>query len=149
MTATGPASVTISYQMPTADLSLTNSASPSPATSGQPLTYTVTAANTGGQAATGVTVTDPLPASAVFGSMSITQGGTCTRSISTPNKNKDGTVTCSIATLGGGVTATVTITVTPTKPGTLSDTATVTASNVSDSPDTDDSATATATVQGT
>jgi uncharacterized repeat protein (TIGR01451 family) len=143
--ATGTA--TIQVQPAAADLSLANSGSPSPVVSGQPLTYTITASNTGGQDAADVTVTDPLPASAVFGSVSTSQG-TCTRSTSSTPKTKDGTVTCSLGTLAGGGTATVTITVTPTKPGTLTDTATVTASNITPS-DSDDSATATVTVQGT
>ena len=89
-------------------------------------------------------VTDPLPGSAVFGSMQTTQG-TCT--VSAPNKNKGGTVRCSLGPLAGGATATVTITVTATKPGTLTaQAATVTANGVST--DTDDSATATVTVHG-
>jgi uncharacterized repeat protein (TIGR01451 family) len=130
-----------------ADLALTNTGSPNPVTSGQNLTYTLTATNTGGQDATGVTVTAPLPASAVFGSMTASQDS-CTRTVSGPDKNKGGTVTCTIGTLAGGATATVTITVTPTKPGTLATgTATVTASNVTS--DGDDSATATVTVNGT
>jgi uncharacterized repeat protein (TIGR01451 family) len=107
------------------------------------LTYTLTAKNTGGQDATGVTVTDPLPASAVFGSMHTTQG-TCTRTVTDPNKNKQGTVTCNLRTLPAG--ATVTITVTPTIKGTLGNTATVTVGNISK--DGDDSATATVTVHG-
>jgi len=85
---------------------------------GQLLTYTLQAANPGGQDATGVKVTDPLPASAVFGSVSASQGA-CTRTVSDPNRNKDGTVTCTLGTLPADATATVTITVTPTKPGTL------------------------------
>ena len=130
-----------------ADLSLTNAGAPNPAVSGQPLTYTLQAANTGGQDATAVTVNDPLPASAVFKSMSATQGS-CTRTVSDPNKNKDGTVNCTLGILPGGGTATVTITVTPTKPGTLTaQAATVTAGNISPAGG-DDSATATVTVQG-
>jgi uncharacterized repeat protein (TIGR01451 family) len=69
--------------------------------SGQHLTYTLKATNTGGQDATGVSVTDPLPASAVFGSVSSSQG-ICTRSTSGSNKNKEGTVTCSLGTLTSG-----------------------------------------------
>ena len=125
-----------------ADLAAANSGSPNPVVSGNQLTYTITAANTGGLTATGVTVTDPLPASAHYNSASATQG-TCTR----PSTAKGGTVTCSLGSLGGGDSATVTIVVTTTKPGMLSDTATVTASNVT--PDADDSATATTTVTGT
>ena len=90
-------------------------------------------------------MTDPLSASAVFGSVSASQGS-CTPTVSAPNKNKGGTVRCSLGPLAGGATATVTITVTATKPGTLTGTATVTANGVST--DTDDSATATLTVHG-
>lgn len=132
---------------PPADLSLKNSGTPNPVVSGHHLTYTLKAANTGGQDATGVTVTDALPASAVFGSVSATQGN-CTRTGSRPNKNKGGTVTCRLGTLAAGATATVTITVTPTTKGTLAAAATVTAGNINP-PDSDDSATATVTVQGT
>jgi uncharacterized repeat protein (TIGR01451 family) len=117
--------------------------------SGHPLTYTITAKNTGGQAATSVTVTDPLPASVVFGSMHPSQGS-CKRTVSTTtNKNKGGTVTCSLGTLAGGATATVTIVVTPTIMGTLTNPkpATVTATNITPA-DSDDSATATVTVTG-
>jgi uncharacterized repeat protein (TIGR01451 family) len=130
-----------------ADLSLANTPAPDPVVSGQPLTYTLTATNTGGKDATAVTVTDPLPASAVFGSMSATRG-TCQRTVTAPNKNKDGTVTCHLGTLPGGATATVTITVTPTTKGTLTnpEPASVTATNVA--ADRDDSATATVTVHG-
>jgi len=114
--------------------------------SGQPLTYTITATNTGGQDATEVIVTDPLPASAVFGSVSSSQG-TCTRSTSGSNKNKDGTVTCSLGTVTNTAPGTVTITVKPTKTGPLANPspATVTATNVAQ--DSDDSAIATVTVQ--
>jgi uncharacterized repeat protein (TIGR01451 family) len=147
---TGIPLVTISWTPPpAADLSLANTGSPDPAVSGQPLTYTLTATNTGGLDATKVTVTDPLPATAVFGSMSASQG-TCTRTVSNPNKNKDGTVTCHLGTVTGTAPATVTITVTPTKPGTLANPtpAGVTATNVSPA-DGDDSATATIPVHGT
>ena len=130
-----------------ADLALTTTGSPNPVASGQHLTYTITAANTGGQPDTGVTVTDPLPASAVFGAMHATQGS-CTCAVTAPNKNKDGTVTCRLGTLPGSATATVTITVTPTIQGTLTTAAAVTASNISPA-DTDDTATATVTVHGT
>jgi len=145
--STGTPQVVISWTPPAADLSLANTGSPKPVTSGQPLTYTLTATNTGAQPAAGVTVTDPLPANGVFGSMHTTQG-TCTRTVSNPNKNKAGTVTCSLGTLPGGGTATVTITVTPTTKGTLANTAAVAASNITPA-DSDDSATATVSVHGT
>lgn len=127
------------------DLSISNSA-PTSVVSGQALTYTITATNTGGQAATGVTVTDSLPASVHFDSMSTSQG-TCARSPSGTPKTKDGTVTCGLDMLSAGDSMTVTIVVTTTTPGTISDPAAVTASNVTQ--DTDDSVTAATTVLGT
>jgi uncharacterized repeat protein (TIGR01451 family) len=131
----------------TADLSITKSGSPNPVVSGQQLTYTIKATNTGGLSATGVTVSDRLPASAHFDSVSTSQGS-CTRSTSSTPKTKDGTVSCGVGALAGGASATITIVVTPTKPGTVTNTATVSATNVTPS-DADDSATATTTVTGT
>ena len=145
---TGTPGVVISWTPPApADLSLRNTPAPNPVTSGQHLTYTLQATNTGGLDATGVTVTDHLPATAVFGSVTASRG-TCARTVSAPNKSKGGTVTCSLGTLPGGGTATVTITVTPTIKGTVADTATVTAGNISPA-DGDDSATAAVIVNGT
>lgn len=92
--------------MPAADLALTNSGSPNPVLSGNKLTYTIIATDTGGLAATGVTVTDPLPGTAHFSSASATQG-TCTG----PGASKGGTVTCSLGNLAGGASATATVTV--------------------------------------
>ena len=60
-----------------ADLALTESASPNPATASLPLTYTLTITNNGPATAIGVTVTDALPASVTFSSVSASQG-TCT-----------------------------------------------------------------------
>jgi uncharacterized repeat protein (TIGR01451 family) len=141
----GTPSVVISYTAP-ADLSITNSGAPNPVVSGQRLTYTITATNNGGQTATGVTVSDPLPADAHFNSVSTTQGS-CTRSTSTTPKTQDGTVTCSVGSLTAGNSATITIVVTPTTPGTLTNTATVSGTGLT--PDADDSATAMSTVLGT
>jgi len=62
-------------------------------TAGSPITYTVTASNNGPSAATGVVVTDTLPAGVTFVSASSTQG-TCT--------NAPGTVTCPVGGLANG-----------------------------------------------
>jgi uncharacterized repeat protein (TIGR01451 family) len=122
-----------------ADLSIINSA-PSSVVSGNTLTYTITAANNGGQDATGVTVTDPLSGNEHLNVVSAsTTQGTCT--------TKAATVKCSVGTLSGRSNATITIVAIATTPGTFKDTATVTASNVT--PDPDDSSTATTTVIGT
>ncbi|HZE16503.1 MAG TPA: DUF11 domain-containing protein, partial [Mycobacterium sp.] len=140
---------TLTVNPPPADLSITNIGSPDPVISGQKLTYTVTATNTGGQAAHGVIVTDSLPTTGKFVSMSATPATTtCRRSASKPPSTHDGTVTCNVGDLGAGNSATITIVITPTKPGTITAAAKVTASNVSPS-DTDDSATVTTTVKGT
>jgi uncharacterized repeat protein (TIGR01451 family) len=144
---TDPAQLTISYQAPAApaDLALTNTGSPNPVLSGQRLTYTIKATNTGGQTATDASVSDPLPACVVFRSMSTSQGS-CQRTAGGKPKTKNGTVTCGVGDLAADASATVTIVVTPTTKGTLSDTATVTASNVIQ--DSYDSATATLIVKG-
>jgi uncharacterized repeat protein (TIGR01451 family) len=141
------ASVKLTWTAPTLpDLSLKNKASPSPVVSGNTLTYTLTVTNTGGETANKVTLEDLLPESAVFGSVSTTQG-TCNRKIPPTNpKTKDGAVLCKLGSLEGGKTATITIEVTPTKPGTLEAKAIVKASNVTS--DANDEETATTTVLG-
>jgi uncharacterized repeat protein (TIGR01451 family) len=98
-----------------ANLSITKSASPSPATAGQNLTYTVTVANAGPDAADNVTVSDSLPLGATFVAATASQGS-CTGTA---------TVACSLGTVGGGGSATVTIVVTPTLAGVLVNSATV------------------------
>jgi len=62
---------------PTADLSVTKTASPDPVTTGDDLTYTVTVTNNGPDPATSVTVTDNLPSETTFVSCSSTGGGVC------------------------------------------------------------------------
>jgi len=139
--ATGTPEVHITPVITAPDLSLSDSA-PATAVSGQPYAYTLQATNTGGSAATGVAVTDTLPASIHFTSATTSQGS-CTR----PSASKGGTVNCAVGSLAAGASVTITITVTATKPGTVSDNAKVTASNVT--PDGDDTASASTTVQGT
>jgi uncharacterized repeat protein (TIGR01451 family) len=143
------ASVTFTYTPPATppDLLLKNEASPSPVVSGNTLTYTLTVTNTGSETAKEVRLADLLPESAVFKSVSTTQG-TCIRKVGPPKtpKPKDGSVFCKLGSLEGGKTATITITVTPTKPGTLNAKASVRASNVT--PDANDEEAATTTVLG-
>jgi uncharacterized repeat protein (TIGR01451 family) len=131
---------------PKADLAITKSGEPNRVVSGNRLTYTVTITNNGPQAATGVTVTDPLPGNVHFDSVGSSQGS-CTRSTAKPAP-KDATVTCTLGNLANGASAEITIVVTTTTPGTLTNTATARGNEADPNP-LDNSATATTTVIGT
>jgi uncharacterized repeat protein (TIGR01451 family) len=101
-----------------ADLSISKSDAPDPVMAGDPLTYVLTVANNGPGDASGVSVTDTLPAGVTLVSATPSQG-TCT------------VVTCDLGSLANGASATVTVTVTvdaATPAGTLTNTATVSAS---------------------
>lgn len=119
---------------PSADLSLTKSDSPDPVTVGDTLTYTLTVANGGPDAAADATVIDNLPGSVTFASATPSQGS-CLES--------GGTVACNLGAIANGAGATVTIEVTPNSAGTITDTASVSSAtadpqsaNNSDSEDT-------------
>ena len=85
---------------------------PDPLRVGQLLTYTLTVSNTGASTATGVMITDTLPAGLTF----VAAPG-CAFSA--------GTVTCDVGTVAGGATVARTITVTPTIWGTILNSASV------------------------
>ncbi len=117
-TANNNASLATPVISPSADLAVSLTDSPDPVAVNETLTYTVTVTNNGPSAATGVTMTDTLPAGVTFVSATPSQG-----SCSGTN-----TVTCSLGSLGIGVTATTTIRVTaPGAVGTLTATASVSA----------------------
>ena len=102
-----------------ADLAITKTDSPDPVIVGSNLTYTITVTNNGPAAATGVTVTDALPAGVTFVSTTPSQGS-C--SVSVLN-----VVTCNLGGLANAASATIAVVVTPNAVGALSNTATVTA----------------------
>ena len=105
------------------DLSITKTDGQASAVPGQPVTYTITASNSGPSDATGATVADTLPATitgAVWTCVGA-GGGTCTGSGS---GNINDTVNLPV---GASVTYTLTGTVSASATGTLSNTATVTA----------------------
>ena len=110
------------------DLSITKTAAAS-AFVGSDLTYTIVVTNDGPSTATGVQVTDVLPAGGTYGIATSTQG-TCGES--------GGTVTCDIGSLVDGGSATVTLIVTTTIAGSVDNTATAT-SDASDPDGSDDS----------
>ena len=101
----------------TANLRITKTDSPDPVTVGQTLTYTIEVSNLGPDAATGVVVTDRLPANVDFVSAQSTNG-TCDRN--------GRVVTCEVGNLAGtGSEATITIRVKPRRAGTITNTAEV------------------------
>lgn len=125
---------------PTADLSITKTASPDPVTTGDDLTYTVTVTNNGPDPATSVTVTDNLPAETTFVSCSSTGEGVCGGS------GNNRTVTFALLPSGPSETITFVVNVNcSVADGTvISNTATV-SSSTPDPDQMNNSATATAT----
>jgi uncharacterized repeat protein (TIGR01451 family) len=104
---------------PSADLSVTKTDSPDPVLQGDDVTYTVTVANAGPLAATGVTLTDTLSSDLTFVSTTPSQG-TC-------NPPVGQTVTCDLGTISSSGSATVTVVATASgSTGTVSNTATET-----------------------
>lgn len=128
---------------PTADLSITKTASPDPVTTGDDVTYTVTVTNNGPDPATSVVVTDDLPAETTFVSCSSTGEGVCggsgnNRTVSFPllPSGQSETITfvanvnCSVAD-GTVISNTATVSSSTPDPNSNNDssTATTTASN--------------------
>lgn len=124
--------------LPRADLSISKTGQPNPATVGQELTYTLPVQNNGPQEATNAVVTDALPQGAEFVSARSSQGQ-CTEA--------DGTVTCALGTLARGASATVTIVVRPTAAGQLENNAALSADE-EDTQQDNNTARATTTVNG-
>lgn len=87
----------------TADLAVSQSDSPDPVLAGNRVTYTVSVINRGPHPATGVQLTDTIPARGIFQSATSSRGS-CAQS--------NGIVTCSFERLSVGETATVSIVVT-------------------------------------
>jgi uncharacterized repeat protein (TIGR01451 family) len=103
---------------PQVDLSVVKTAQPSPATAGGQLTYTFTTTDNGPGNATGVTLSDTLPAGETYVSSTSSQGTVV---------NNDGTLTVNLGSLSDGATATTTVVVTlsPSASGSISNTVTV------------------------
>jgi uncharacterized repeat protein (TIGR01451 family) len=121
-----------------ADLSITKEDAPDPVAVGDEITYTLTVSNAGPNDATGVTVTDELPAEVTFVSVDASQGS-CDES--------GGTVACDLGTIANGESATVTIKVTADEAGDVTNTGS--ASSATPDPDrSDNSDSATTTVTG-
>jgi uncharacterized repeat protein (TIGR01451 family) len=108
-----------------ADVSLTEVATPSPATAGTNFSYTLTVTDNGPNAATNILLTDILPAGVTFVSVTASQGSA---------SQNQGTISASLQTLAVGASATVTIVVKPTQTGTITNTATVVANEIDPDP---------------
>ncbi|MEA2163069.1 MAG: hypothetical protein QOK37_1196 [Thermoanaerobaculia bacterium] len=93
---------------PSADLGITKSTATTSAAPGATVSYTIIVTNHGPDAATSVTMTDTLPATLKFASISTPAGFSC----STPAVGATGTITCTAASLANSATATFTLGVT-------------------------------------
>jgi uncharacterized repeat protein (TIGR01451 family) len=114
-----------SFELVPLDLAVSKTDSPDPVVVSDPLTYTITVNSNGDGEATGVTLTDTLPASITLVSATASQGS-CIAS--------GGTVDCDLGTLAGGGSATVTIVVRPTATGTLTNSVAVTSAETDANP---------------
>jgi uncharacterized repeat protein (TIGR01451 family) len=99
-----------------ADLAIAKTGSPANPLVGDQLTYTLAVTNNGPDPATGVAITDALPAGLSFVSASASQGSCA---------NQAGTVTCNLGGLADDATATATIRVTPQTAGAVTNNASV------------------------
>jgi uncharacterized repeat protein (TIGR01451 family) len=124
------------------DLSVSKSESADPIFAGENETYTIVVKNFNTYVnATGVALTDTLPASMTFVSTTTSQG-----SLVTPPVGSTGTVTANIGTLAPGATATVTIIAKSTSAGTVTNSATA-SSNESEFNPADNTGSSTITVK--
>ena len=89
----------------TADLSMTDSASPGVTSAGNDITYTQVLTNNGPSAADNATLIAPTPPNTTFVSMAAPAGWTC----STPAPGATGNVVCSNVNMAGGTAATFTL----------------------------------------
>lgn len=120
---------------PGSDLEVAKKDASDPVTAGTRVTYAITVKNNGPDRATGVRVTDTLPATTSFVSASASQGNCTGR----------GPVTCNLGALASGETATVTLVVVARRAGTITNTARV-AANQADAVTANNVATETTTV---
>ena len=117
-TSEASATVSVTPVPAQADLAVTKTASATRIRPGDPVTYTLTVTNNGPSDATGVTLTDALPAGLAFNS-AISSQGTCGL--------MGNTITCAFGSLANGASASATVKATSaaSATGKLTNTATV------------------------
>jgi uncharacterized repeat protein (TIGR01451 family) len=114
----------IVYVANSADLAVTNTASPVPVQAGGTITYTQVVTNNGPSAATTASFTETTPANTTFQSINSVAGWSCT----TPTAGNAGTITCtnpSFATGSASFTIKLNVSATATAGTAINDTATV------------------------
>ena len=112
----------------TADLSITNAASPDPVAAGGNITYTQVVTNNGPSAADNATMVEAVPTNTTFVSMATPAGWTCT----TPAVGSTGNVVCTNLNMAGSTAATFSL-VTKVNAGTANGTVITDTANVSSS----------------
>ncbi len=123
---TGATTVTTPVLVSPSDISVTVTANPGTASTGAPLTYTVTVTNNGPAAAPSVVLINQLPSGIAAGAQFITSQGTSSIS---------GTkITGDLGTIASGQSATLTIVVVPTISGPLYDIAGAASSDIDPNP---------------
>jgi uncharacterized repeat protein (TIGR01451 family) len=111
-----PASAREACHVPEIDLAVTKSGSPASQKLGAGnITWTMVVTNNGPDTATGVTISDPMPAGNTFVSATTTQGSCTGGAI----------LNCTLGTILKGGTVTITLVTTPTAAGTVTNTVTV------------------------
>lgn len=117
------------------DVAITNTVAAGPYFAGKPVTYTIIARNNSSDPATGVTITDLLPAGLIFNSASATTG-----------TYTSGSGIWNIGTIPANSSVTLTLTATPTAAGSITTTATKSAQTEPDEVTTNNTASNTITV---
>ncbi len=134
--------VTTAYEVPNADLAVTNADSPDPVSPGGTITYTQSVQNTGPETATNATFNQILEPSVGFQSITTPGGWSCT----TPAVGASGAINCSNASFTNGSTSNFTVVVTVlASSGTVTNTVTA-GTSASDTDLLDNSATVATTI---
>jgi uncharacterized repeat protein (TIGR01451 family) len=134
----GSSDLFVAKLRPAPDIQITLTDDPDPVDFGNNLTYTIEVKNVGELPATGVALSDNLPAGSTFVSLNSTVG-TCSGTTS---------ITCNLGTMNAGVTAQISIQIKPPAASPLNNTASVTL-NEADAIPANNTATAQTTVRFT